>query len=745
VNPSHHESTTSGPGARGLDPRGPGGRAIERRLGELRRLLRSLVTLRGISLLTSSVILAAVLSFAVDRVFRLSASGRAFALAAFAGALIVLSWRILWRPLRFPLTSGRLADLLEKNFPQLGDELRSAVEFSLEPGVEEPQPAPESGEGDVQLAMKRQVIQGATARLKTLPLAEVANTSGVAATLLCGVAALTFAAISAALLTEPFVTWLRRNVLLENVEWPYRTRLLVEGFPEESLAIGMPRGDPLTLRVRTRGEVPTRVRMVLFYPKETRRFNLAKEGQDVFVFEQSEVTEPLRFVVEGGDFRSREHSVFLRERPEIEKIQVSLEYPRYTRKDPVTLEEDIGEIAIPEGTRLGVEALASKPLEAAWLETEGKKIDLKVSSDDPRHSRGQYIPEKGGTVTVHLRDTEGVPPNQWLRFVVTPVPDRLPTVLAQAEGIGSMITPMATLPFKVKVTDDYGVTALGVDYEIIAEKAEPVKGSEPFGLVEERTTVEESRAWEIAPRKIATEQRLDVRIYAMDNDGLRGAKKGLAATQSFLVVSAERLLEEFLRREEEQRRVLERCIGDERTVRDSVYRLVDEAWKIEGSLKDEVVREMVGFAKTERQLARQMVGISAAMKLILDEMRNNKIAEARETERLAASVIGPLEELAEKLLPTAAVRIGVLRELARAEDRTREGLELAADLEAILAAMDRVLSSMKRIEGFTEVINRLRSIMKIQDESTEEARKAYRRAVEQIFEDEEEKAPPPKR
>jgi hypothetical protein len=707
--------------------------------------LRSLVTLRGISLLTTCVILAAGLSFVVDRLFRLSAPGRAFALVSFIGALFFLAWRLLWRPLRFPLSSGRLADLLEKSFPQLGDELRSAVEFSRDPGVEGPGPLPAGEEADVQLAMKRRVIQGAMGRLKTLPLAEVANTSGVAATLLCGVAALTFASISAALLTEPFVTWLRRNVLLEDVEWPYRTRLFVEGFSEESLTLGVPRGDPLTLRVRARGEVPARVRMVLFYPRETRRFNLAKEGEDVFLFEQSEVTEPLRFVVEGGDFRSREHSVFLRERPEIAKIQVSLEFPRYTRKESATLEGDIGEISVPEGTRLGVEALASKPLEAAWLETEGKKIELKVSSDDPRHLRGQYLPDKGGTVTVHLRDTEGVPPNQWLRFLVSPVPDRLPTVLAQAEGVGSMITSVATIPFKVKVTDDYGVTALGVEHEIVAEKSDPVKGSEPFGLVEERSTVEESRAWEIESLKIEPEKRLDVRVYALDNDGIHGAKKGLAATQSFLVVSAERLLEEFLRREEEQRRVLERSITDERTVRDSVYRLVDEAWKVEGPLAEAVVREMVGLAKTERQLARQMVGISAAMKLILDEMRNNKIAEARETERLAASVIGPLEELAEKLLPAAAGRMGILRELARAEDRTREGLELAADLEAILAAMDRVLASMKRIEGFTEVINRLRSIMKIQEESTEEARKAYRRAVEQIFDDEEEKAPPSQR
>ena len=70
----------------------------------------------------------------------------------------------------------------------------------------------------------------------------------------------------------------------------------------------------------------------------------------------------------------------------------------------------------------------------------------------------------------------------------------------------------------------------------------------------------------------------------MDNDGLHGAKTGYSGITSFLVVTPERLSEEFIRREEEQRRALERVYEEEKVVRDAVYRLLTESWQKEDKL-----------------------------------------------------------------------------------------------------------------------------------------------------------------
>jgi hypothetical protein len=711
-------------------------RLVDSRLGEIRRLIRSSIALRGFSLIAAAIVGLALVSFVIDRTFRLPAGARGAALAVSGLLLAGLAWRLLVRPLRFALSDRVLADIVERRFPDLQDRFRSAVEFRADPGVLGPpaEPGPASPP-DIGIVMKRRVLAEAVAGIARKDSAEVVDTSGVVSCVAVAVACAAAAGIAAAVWSGTFDTWFRRNVLLGDVEWPYRTRLAVEGF-EEGLSRGVPRGDPLVIRARAEGEVPERVRLRLLYDRESLRFNMVREGGTSFVHEHAEVTEAFRFVVEGGDFRSREHTVIVKERPEVESVRLTLTYPAYTEKAAETIEKDIGELAVPEGTSIAIEAVATKGLRRAWLDAEGKRIDLDVSAADARRFGGSYVPAAGGMVTVHLEDLEDVPPSSWFRFLVSTVPDRLPIVLAQAEGIGSMIAPSARIPLRVRAQDDYRVTAIGVEHEVTREGEEPRKGADAFPPPREQgPIVEEAPVFEVGPLGIEPERRLDIRITAVDNDGLHGPKTGRAAAMSYLVVTPEKLLEDFLRREEEARRALERVVAEERNVRDAAYRLIDESWKNEGPLADPPVKEMVAIAKTERQLARQVSGIAGAVRQILAEMRNNQVAELAETERLSAGIIDPLGEVSETLLPAAAVKIAAIREMEKAADRVREGLTLAADLEAIIARLEAVLANLRRLEGFTEIVNRLRGIIKVHEESREAARKSYEREVDKLFDD----------
>ena len=63
-------------------------------------------------------------------------------------------------------------------------------------------------------------------------------------------------------------------------------------------------------------------------------------------------------------------------------------------------------------------------------------------------------------------------------------------------------------------------------------------------------------------------------------------------------------------------------------MRDAAYRLIDEAWKKEGPLSDAAVKEMASLARTERDLARQAGSIAGGIRLMLEEMRNNQVAES---------------------------------------------------------------------------------------------------------------------
>jgi hypothetical protein len=722
---------------------------LDRRLRELRQQIRLSAALRAGSLLCLVAAGLVIVSLVVDRAFRLPLAARCVAQALYLGAFGWLAWRLLLRPVTRKLPDNALADLLERRYPDLLDRFRSAVEFVREPEVRESAPT-----SDIQVLLKRQVVRDAAAHAAAIDAAEVVDTPRVVSSLTAGVAGVAALAVLVGILSGTFGLWWRRNVLFEDVEWPYRTHLVVEGFPAGTFTLGVPRGDPLKIRVRAEGEIPTRVRIRLSYARESFASNLAREGENVFVYDHAEVAEAFTFDAQGGDFRTPPHRVLVLERPEVKEAQVALEFPAYTAKAREVLSGDIGELALPEGSTLHFQGRATKPLRGAALETEGRRVPLEIDASSPDRFSGAYSPAAGGMVTIHLDDLEGVPPNQWFRFLVTPVPDRMPVVQAAGEGIGSMITPNARIPFKVRAVDDYGVVALGVEYSVENPGAtskgpeegalEARKGTQPFDPPSAPSaSVEEARALEVGPLGIEPERRLDVRVTAGDNDGLHGSKTGRSATQSFLVVTPQRLGEDFLRREEEQRKILERVITDERGARDEVYRLIDEAFKAEGPLADAPVKDLARLARLERQLSRQVTGICGAMRLLRDEMVNNRLGENEEIERLVSAVIEPLIDVAERLLPASANRMGTIREMEKAPNRVEGGVALAGDLEGIIQRMEAVLASMKRLEGFTEVVNRLRAVIKVHQESESETKKSYRKEVDTIFEDEPRPTAPP--
>ena len=81
--------------------------------------------------------------------------------------------------------------------------------------------------------------------------------------------------------------WFRRNVLLDTEEWPYRTRLLVQGFEEGHR--GVPRGDPLNIDIEVVGEIPDRAWIDIKYAHDRRRYNLTGTGPRAFRYHHPEV------------------------------------------------------------------------------------------------------------------------------------------------------------------------------------------------------------------------------------------------------------------------------------------------------------------------------------------------------------------------------------------------------------------------------------------------------------------------
>lgn len=718
---------------------GAGGR-IDGKLQILRTALRSSIWTRGLALLVVSMAVLACLSFGIDRAFRLSLTGRSIALGLYLGALAWVGWKVLIRPALVVLSDSVLADILEARFPELRDSLRSAVSFLAEP------PAANKGK-ELTAVLKREVTKEAAKKVEQVELSEVINSKRVSEACVLALCAACLLGLVAHYAGDSFNIWMRRQLLLAEADYEYEAELRLLGLKNGEYAV--PRGDTLRIVAETSPgkKTPLLVSIRFDYPTgESRQYmerSGGKDGPGRFEYEHPSITEDFSFQLkeEGSGFFSNYHSprymVRVLERPEVEQLVITNKAPPYTGLGTGETRGDIGELAVPVGSELSVRGLSTKPLERAILVTEGQEFVLKPSPGEPLTFIGSWTPKLGGTCLIRLEDTEGVPPERPFSFSVHMVEDRPPVVQASPKGIGQMITAQARIPFVLKARDDYGIDSMHLRWTLQDAEGSENAAEEPLKLpgVPTRKPLDAETEWNIARLKIEPEKRLNLQVGAADNDAISGSKRGYSGIMSFLVVTPEKLGEEFLRRELEQRRMLERMIAQERVIRDQTYSMVDDIWSKPGEISREDLRKMQDISRSERQHARQLESIASAIEHILLEMENNKIGEADDLRRLAKLIIDPLRTLADVALPQIIAKLGSIRELPDERSRIASGLELGRSIDAKIQEMETILVQMQRLEGFTEIVKHLRAIIRTQTESASATREAYKSLIDDIFED----------
>jgi hypothetical protein len=124
---------------------------------------------------------------------------------------------------------------------------------------------------------------------------------------------------------------------------------------------------------------------------------------------------------------------------------------------------------IPEGTRIVLHAAATKPLVAARIHRTNVEPDARLdfaggASDTLRWVYGTL--DDDDVLQVSVTDQDGVSTREPYRLSFAVVRDELPQVAVRLAGIGTAITPDATLPLAGKITDDYGLNGAWFEYQI---------------------------------------------------------------------------------------------------------------------------------------------------------------------------------------------------------------------------------------------------------------------------------------
>ena len=648
-------------------------------------------------------------------------------MAMAAGLVWVLVNRLVIR-LAVPLRDDDLAVIVERSHPEFRDSLSTAV--SLAGG----------GRDDIDRALLARTTAAAEALVARVDRRRMFRHRSLSS--------LALAALVAAMTIAVFVgwrpavagVWARRALLLRDEPWPRHTALEADGFVNGVRKVARGSDVDVIVHAGAADGPPAAVDLRIRGPAGWKTARMGTRGgadgdRQTFGHVIEAVGEDLRLEVRGGDARLRNLRLVVVEPPAVETLAVRGMPPEYLG-GPVRSPSVSRLVNLPRGSRVAIDCRATKPLAAARLMV--RPVGTLPGADDV--VVGERTASPSGTdvagvverldhdlvVTLELVDTDGLTNREPITFTLVATPDEVPRVAARLHGISSAITPLARLPIVGTISDDHGLASAEVRLvwqppataPAAPTGAEPVsrtvavdkvRGGAPLVELAAEDASVPLESWGLLPGT-----RLTVMVAARDACTLDGAPQtGTSDTWTLDVVTPEALQAMLEAREIVLRRRYEAAIEDlaqgrERLARDGEP---DAAGR---------------FAEAVARATGETGEIAAAFREIRLEFANNALLTPELETRLVAQIADPLTAIATGDLP------GLAAACRSAPATPIEPLGRRAD-EA-LARMRAVLARMMELESFNELIERLRGVIRTQEEIRTETLRRQKQLAREALE-----------
>ncbi|RPJ61128.1 MAG: hypothetical protein EHM23_07980, partial [Acidobacteria bacterium] len=362
--------------------------------------------------------------------------------------LAAFGWFLL-RPLLRRVPDTRLARYIEERHPEIQDRLVSAIELGQKQGEKNPL---------LPLLYSDALKQIRPIEPRTLFNPREPLLSGVAASCLIG---------SFALLQLFGPDFLHYATLKLYADWLYpqaKSIYAIEVVPGD---LQLRKGSDQLISARLVGFDSPQVNFFSRYESsgkwEKSRMEPEKKSS-AFGFLFLDLNEKVHYYVQAGNVRSREFTIDVRDVAQVEQVNLTYRYPGYTGL-PDRKEEDTGDIAALEGTRVEVEVQTNVPARSAQLSLAGgTSIPLKKTGE--RTLRGTLTVTKNSSYKVQLSDPEEKDSFESVEYSITALEDQPPQVAVTKPGRDTKVTKLEEVLAEAKADDDFGLRSLELHFTV---------------------------------------------------------------------------------------------------------------------------------------------------------------------------------------------------------------------------------------------------------------------------------------
>lgn len=702
-------------------------------LRALRRHIRRLLWLTGLSWVLAGLLAGLLLSGLADWFWRFDALSPRLLLSAFwLGMVSWIAWKRLIAPLRSPLTPVELSGHLEHRFPQLRGQLTSAVEF-LARGASSEVGSPE---------LQQRLIDRTTAEVRVLDVTDVldrremsrASAVLAAITIVCTLLAATN--LSAAITAMKRLLW-----PFGEHPWPQQVELLLvrSDLSPVRWEAGQPlrsgQGQPLDLFVvNALGDLP---QPVLVEYRWSKHLSPPEVMRTVTLHDSSGQPKPaaaIRLPIEEGEFEFRAtggddqhmpwHTVQITPLVKVDAWTMQVTPPEYLAQAVTAVPEGATQVRAVLGSRIRVTVKTSRPVKAAtWRDGLNEPRSLVVQSAAPRLLETDLVVSQPDSVThrLSLTDADGFENPTALRVEIIGIVDPPPEVTLEEPATDQLATPTAVIPIVAKVRDDVRIREIRLEHQIHSEtepselswKSEILESASPSAEVVTRL------AWPIAKWNPEPGDRVTVRVAATDHCDVGEPRVGRSLARTLTIVSPEAKRAEIAHRLDLLLHDLESLATNQSRVLEQTQPLrvqVEKTGELRPQDRDTLKRVDLDQRQIDAGITNPHDGIARRTLDLLQQHDLNQLQDHVTRERLTSIALA-CDSLNDAALPLLRSELGrLVKTLADSDAAMSEAFAaVVAQQQVVLSTLQNLVRDLTQWRDRRELARELAELAGAQD------------------------------
>ena len=676
---------------------------IRQRLQTLRLRDRNISATQGFLILGAVICVIALFLGAAEAVFRFTPPYRfILVLTSLGGVLALTVWRCIF-PFLYTLSDDSLGRRVDRHFPDLHDRVTMTLQLWRQKAVQLP--------GQSSGLLNAAIIASAEAT-KTVDFCEADARHRIPqAGKLFGFAAAGFLVA----FTLFFVSLSSAFERLSNplTDYPVPQLTFVTLKPGN---IEIPMGGAVAITASVTGEIPDEATLHLIGSDQPdRTVTLPRTTKTSFSHTIRDLNRSVSYMVEVGDAVSPRFTINVVNRPTVSTLNLTYDYPEYTRLAPRTTADGSGDIVTLKGTKVTVSIEASQSLTEAQLFMTGTKREQEMTVTD-RKGKGTLLISQNDQYQILVRNESGRNNETPPLYQITALSDRLPDVRIISPGQNTDLTENMMVPLVISASDDFGFSKMNLVYQKVTGQQQ-IKKYIPVDR--QVTTFTVPFVWDLLDMGLFPEDVVSYFIEVFDNDTISGPKRAVSQTFTVRFPSIAEIYENLDAQQEQQVAEIGEMLKDQEEAQEKLQKLnrelehaasPDEKKELTWEQTKEIeslVADQEKMADNVLQAAEEMA--KAMQQLEQQDMMNVELIEKmNQLRKLFQEISSPelmqaLEDIKQSMQNMDQDQLaGAMEDFEKEQEDFKKRLERSLSILKRMQAEQKMESAVKKAEELVE-------------------------------------------